>query len=270
MSDENTSRIDDYLSGELAETDRLAFEADMAADENLRKEVRLHELERAAAILIAQQRYQKKYAGEVSEEKEPSSEEEKPPIRIRRWGLYAASIALLLLLGLFWWVPQNYSNAALAGEVQEAVDLNKRKRSGMPENKLSPEGRKAYFEEKNYGKATLLFEQDLEDSIAYGPTKYMLAYCKYHLGEYKSAIQLFDEIIPHVALEKKQTARNKAQWTQLMAYLKRGDLNDAFYERMEALKVNGNPEHKEKARQLEQRLNSFWRRFVAEDSPQRR
>jgi len=260
MSKQNTNRIDDYLSGKLAETERLAFEAEMAKDEVLRKEVRLYELERAAAILIAQQHYQKKYGGEQKEEESPSPEEEKAPRKILHWKRYAAAVILLLLLGLFWWVPSTYSNQAiLSGEKLEASSFTM-KGEGEPET-LSREGLNAYHK-KDYARAALIFEQQLKDSAAYGKAQYMLAYCKYHLQEYEQSIQLFDKVLEDATLGLKPGNRSKTQWTQLMAYIGKGDLNASFYDRLENLKATGTTGYKRKAQQLENRLNSFWRTFV--------
>jgi hypothetical protein len=244
------STIESYLRGEIDPASRQAFEAQLAADEALRKEVD------AYGQILRGFRYarQEQFAGEVAkwteEARNASIEQEAEKGKVisidrgatlrtlyRRVAL-AASVILLVGIGAAWWISQQYTNAKLVASVYSPP---------LASGTMGGQSPQASEIERQFESAHRLFQK----------------------ANYREAAQLFDRVV--LDLEGNPTAFDNltrkfyfdnAMWSRLLARFAGRQLTQVQFT-MELERIAADPanEYAPNAKALLDDLSSFWRKL---------
>lgn len=261
QDEQREQRILDYVNGKMNEEDHRKMEAEINADDSLKKEVTFYqdiakttqkmeddELRR----LLSETDHE--LAGEGFFESEPKARS-RGIFPIWKAVAVAASLALLLIVG--WWHGNyNYNNQALAerhfdaGVVQNMVRSN-----GGSDSPLSS-GMTA-LSSRNYEEAISFFESIPDSSGQYPEARLYLAIARYQSGDFKSAFSQSSEVS-----ESTSRFRQKARWLQINSLLELNETDTPFQTLLdEAVIDDTDPFYQKKALELRDDLESIWRKL---------
>ena len=162
----------------------------------------------------------------------------------------AASVAALIGFFTFAILPNQYTNEAIqTAYYQEDLDLLSGVRSDDPADVLQ-QGL-ANYEAKQYDQAIQQLQQFSDNDKAI----YALAHSFYATQQYDQASTAFQKVIERGNPQYIQ----KAEWYLLLSYIGNNDLGNDFTNLLEKV-INQKGTYSSKAQQIQEDLNSFWRR----------
>lgn len=227
LSEEQYELIEAYLTNELSEKDKAAFESDMRADAELASEVdRQRELRlglRALGIERALQRAEADYKASVASD----SPDINSPVSIRpllnwRYWAVAASVAILLSIGYYSYQARTDREAELAYNEAFASESGDELLKGFRRGSRSKTADKQLLDALTKYKAGK-YDQVIEQLITMPVDKQTIYYKNYLLGlSYLANNQALESISPlKMAIQAPDaTIRQKAEWFLALAYVK--------------------------------------------------
>jgi len=222
LSEEQYELIEAYLTNELSEKDKAAFESDMRADAELASEVdRQRELRlglRALGIERALQRAEADYKASVASDSPVSI---RPLLNWRYWAV-AASVAILLSIGYYSYQARTDREAELAYNEAFASESGDELLKGFRRGSRSKTADKQLLDALTKYKAGK-YDQVIEQLITMPVDKQTIYYKNYLLGlSYLANNQALESISPlKMAMQAPDASiRQKAEWFLALAYVK--------------------------------------------------
>lgn len=256
ISAEQYDQIEAYLFGQMNETARQAFEAELAQNKALAAELALHKLEHASMQLALEGDFREQMKGWQSElVQTPEAPKGAPQIvKMRRlnWRIMAAAATVLLIAGFFGqrWANANYGDNALLGETDFfSISI----RGGQVRSNLDQAN--SALNNQDYQQVFALLDQI--DTLDY-ETEMLRAGAAYGLKDYAGAIQY-----TQTAIEKARQPLEKqeAEWKLAMLYIAARDDAKAK-EILDTIAENPDNEYAGDAQAITKKLNSTWRKVT--------
>lgn len=261
--------LDKYFSGQMTEEETAAFEQEMRSDPDLRTAAELYRLSReaieldiAADLRQSFAQWEKEQDSELPRASTHQSKKAPPhsakvvPFRRRLYALAAAAVILLLGGFLIWNLAgDQYSNTGLAKSHYQAPEINNLRGNDQAE----PD---SYFralelwEKGDLPAAVKELEQVPAGHSGYLNAQYLLGHAAFQQANYTAAIPYFERV-----RAEGFRLREEAEWNLIQAYLAANRTGSDFQNLLQQLAAD--PEHSfhSEALQLQDQLNSFWRRF---------
>jgi len=259
--EQREQRILDFVNGKMSEEDHRKMEAEINADDSLKKEVSFYQ-DIAKTTQKMEDDELRRLLSETDQELAGEGFFENEPA-VRPRGIFpiwkavavAASLALLLIAG-WWHGNNNYSNQTLANRYFDAGVLQNMVRSNGGSGSPLSSGMTA-LSSGNFGEAISFFESIPNTSAQYFEARLYLAIAHYQSGDFKSAANLSDEVS-----ESTSRFRQKARWLRLNALLQLNETGAPFQLLLdEAASDDTDPFYQKKAVELRGDMESFWRKL---------
>jgi tetratricopeptide (TPR) repeat protein len=227
LNKERQEQIDQYFNNEMTEAEKLAFEKLLETDKNLAQTLRLYQdmavqLTNAEANLDLNQKLkaaQKSY-----------QTTNKPPRNYLKIGLIL--LVVLSILSIAWWLSSSQNAANTNTEIPIASLWNDtempsaniiRSPDAIPNDIRLYQSAHAFFVKKQFNDAINLLDSIQEESNIYSKMVLLKGVCKYELGQYQEAIDIYTAYL--AILNKPQ---DMALWYQAIAYAKNEDKANAM------------------------------------------
>lgn len=230
MDQEKYEKIERYLGDQLSPEEKTAFEAAIEQDESLKQAVEEQRISHEAIEVIIEDNLRGSFAKWKEEEQE--TKRVSTPIVAKKnrritWAI-AATILVLIVLGVMQWRSNSYSNESiLADHFQPFIPSDLRSpaaTNGMNEGL-------AAFENQDYKTAIDFFRSIRDTSIQYAAAQYSLAHSYYAAKNYDLASQYFTNSIELGDIRYKE----KAEWYLLLVALAQDKIDEAFSKRLDAI-----------------------------------
>ena len=247
-------KIEAYLSNALSLKDKADFEAEIKAQPALKKAVMNHVLANEALGLAIEDTV----AGKLQKLAQQRQAKENPaPLKIWwKQPLYiAASLLFFILAGTIIWSTQQYSNKALTSQFYAQSTLPTI-RSEQAINADFSNGLVA-FTQQDYDLTIDHLNKITKVAPNYLNARYLLGHAHLKTGNYEQAYQNFSALL---ATQIPPTMdKEEVEWNQLMAAM---NMDSATFQK-NLKPILANPQHAyyQKARELNNQLSSYWRRF---------
>lgn len=240
--------IEKYLSGELSDAEKDAFEKQLDMDESLRKELEVAVKARAAIYAKGIEERKEAFAERWQEQKQQEILQDKFHSRRRLIpyvAVAAAIVGLLLLFNFFRPDKVQLSNQELFAQYYEAPLAPSIRVEGAVSNFKKAN---AAFHQGKFEEAALLYTQALRDAsfVQKDEARFFGGISYLELGQGTKALELFEQLEGANYQEMKN-------WYSVMAYLQ---LDQAENARAILTQITQNPQHfyREKAEELLQKL----------------
>lgn len=269
------NKIEDYVNGKLDSSSAEAFEAELAKDEDLAKEVAFYKDLRVVAEVAGEEDFQKMtnevvaeletegfFAANAQKQEEAKKETARPKLRVlraesRKWLALAASILVLISVGTGWWANANYSDSSIAGRQFDAEIAASANRSKQGTDDVFAEGLTA-LSNGNYEQAASFFATFPSDSESYEEARLYLTIAQFQSNNFTESIANA-ELVANTSTR----FREKARWLQLNAMLASGQKGDEFENLLNEIATQSPDNfYRNKAKNLQKELTGFWRYFV--------
>lgn len=267
MENNDDQRIIKYLNGQLTDTEKKAFEKEMATDWEFAAEVDFYRDINTVTNHISEKKLKDKISGVVGELEgegffnENKNENATRQLKITRLVLAIAASLLILAIAGFWYANNNYSDKALASKYFNAETTISTVRSETGTVNKYEEGL-LLLEKKEYDKAIAFFKRlltgnDLTDENKFEPA-YYLALVYYQKDEFAKAA---NTSLPIATSSSRW--QPKGRWLHLNALLSLGQTDEGFYNFLEAAREDdSDPFYQKQAVGLGDEMDSFWRRLA--------
>lgn len=267
-------QIEDYVVGKLDAKARKAFEARLATDENLAREVAFYqdiievsevlgdedleaEIKSVGAKLEKAGFGMEDQSAENAIKKHSFSTPKEPKIKklpLHRILSIAAGFLILVVAGGLWWINANYGDQALATKYfhQEANALLRNAAPG--EEDVLGSGLQ-FLTDENYAEAKSFFEAVPKSDEAFREARLYLALAQFKSKEYTAAASN-----AALAAQTKTHFQEKARWLQINALLAAGQTGAEFESLLNDMSVNSPDNYyRREAAKLKAQYESFWR-----------
>ena len=281
MSIFSTEQIEQYLKGEMNESDQTAFEALMEKDADFRQEVEDHRLILDGLKGIQMEHFKSEvdqWEMEISENEkanidspnsdkiaDASASKQNKPTPLKNlnqqkttphpinWKIFAAAAAILFLIFAipYFWAVQNYSSAALALTEYVQPVLPGPRSGGTFDNLLS-EGVDA-MKVRDYSKAIDRFKSIPSNALEYIEAQFYLGHSQFSQNQPEEAILSFQ----NVADSKDSRFAAEAEWVLALCHLKKGDKTSTLSV-LQTIIDQAEHDYAEKAAGLKTDVESFW------------
>lgn len=261
-------QIEDYLDGLLPDATRQLLDNQIKTDMVLRKEVAAHRLAREAVEVYIQDDLRntlKKWAvnenitaATLQSEAKIVTMPSSPPKNTAFVGWFrlaaaACVVGVMAILGMNQ-MAKAYTNEALAQSAYISPEAsNLRGANNTPDSALK-DGINAINAHKMEEGITLL-ATILPDSPDYAAAQYRLGDVYMKKKEYSAAVIAFQK----AAAGNDRKVKEVAEWNGMVAYLHAGQ-DAAAKNALKIITANANHSYIKNAKELEAKLNSFWRR----------
>lgn len=212
MEPEWTDKTERYLSGEMDPHERSEFEAALSTNEELRKDMELYNsinktmsgTPNENELKEILQQMNKKYFAEGAIVKKGS---------FKKWLAVAASLVLLISIGLYFLFPARQSTEKLYAQYAVHDVLNIQQRGNTTDSLAAEAAIK--FNDKQYSEALPLLQQYLQQQPDDIQVRFSLAICHLETGDYAAGEKIFS------ATAAGQTAyADAAKWYLALTALK--------------------------------------------------
>ena len=261
-NDYNYPDIENYLGGRMDISEKEAFEKKMKGDPKLAEEVDFYQ--KVSNITIWKALFEEAEEELSGSEEKVAKKNELSSAKVRRLNAgkvfaYAASFILLIVIGAFWYANANYSNEALSEIDSIRLDMeNGTRRGDETIVDIFDKGINALKNEQ-YNIATKYFDSIPDSSESYTLARLFLAYSQIKALKFESAIINADIVINISASEPN---RQKAQWLKIQAMLQSDPTSSEFGLLLDQVTNDDTHMFQKKASQLEDKLNSVWRKLT--------
>lgn len=184
------------------------------------------------------------------------------PIQKNFLGRISLVVLLLLLILGYWYINNQFSNAALSHLNISKMGLDSKSISrNIGDDVKDPfdQGIKALSNE-DFNEAITFFKTVPDTSLTYTQARLYLSLAQFQKEDYSAVIQNAQIVIE---TSPNLLNKQKAEWLQLQAMLNKGDADDATFDSL-LDKIAENEQHllQAEAKDLKQSMNSFWRGLV--------
>lgn len=260
-------QIEDYIEDRLSTTERTAFEKQLSKDAALQNEVNFYQNLQLATNSLAKKENFRKTIQSVDQELEANSffqassvdiGKKKSPKPRSLWIpiSIAASFLILLWIGGRQWGKTHYTNEILASNFEPfEIGTVGTRGSTLLENQLQ-KGIYA-FENRSYPDAIQSFLTIPSDHPLYPESTYYLAHTYMIQQNYDAAIDQFRIVVNTESI----LYNDRAEWYQLRAMLLAERTQPMLNQQLDKILANPNHGYYEQAKQLKQKINSFWRKL---------
>lgn len=253
-------RVERYAEGQMPEAERRAFEAEMAANAELRQALDLYRLGQEVIEQGVEAQLRQQLQGWAASDTDTAA----APLTARRvtmrpmWVRLAAAASVALILGWFsiQWASRDYSDEAIFAAQYEAPEPTSFRAGVTIYNPLET-GFKA-LENKDLQAAENFFKSIQPDQERYAEAQYYLGHTAGQLGHYDVAIAAFQ-----AAMERREAKfQEKAEWNLLLTYVaaKQTDRAD-FQNLLNRIAADQNHAFQKRAVELQVKLGSFLRKI---------
>lgn len=255
-------RVEQYAEGLLPDAERLAFEAELAANAELRQALDLYRLGQEVIEQGVEAQLRQQMQGWAKSDVDTSAET--PPLTAKRvtmrpmWVRLAAAASVALLLGWFsmQWASRDYSDEAIFAAQYEAPATSTFRAGTTIYNPLET-GFKA-LENNDLQAAEDFFKSIPPDHERYAEAQYYLGHSAGQLGRYDVAIAAFQ-----ASIERREARfQEKAEWNLLLTYIAAGQTDRADFQNL-LNRIADDPNHayQKRAEALQGKLGSFLRKL---------
>ena len=234
------NQIEDFLTGNLSDSDSKKFESEMSSNSDLANAVNEYETAFEAVDLLVEDSLKLKLK---ALQKERYSEVKVLKPKRRMWAI-AASVAILISVGFSFLMNQNYSNQSLATGYFETFD------DGI---RGGENGFKA-FNKGNYKLAIEELKIVRENDQKYIESQFYLGQSYFKINQFKEAINPFETVFQ----SNDSRFKNAAQWFSALSFLGDNQIEIAKSKFEEIINQN-TPPYSEKAENILKDMSSFWR-----------
>lgn len=251
-------KIEAYLTGNLTDTDRQAFEAEIAGDPILAEEVDALRLAREAVELSISDSLRAQFQEWQEVEASGSKTEEAkvvqlaPRRNLRRVLSIAASVLFILALGSFWYANDQFANDALAMGYYQELSIDGPNRGG-DDTAMT----RAINDLKNeaYSEADTYFRSVQQGDAQYYDARYYLAHSLYRQGETAEALEILNLLDNGI----NPNLQENADWLKVLIYLDQEQTENPDFRSIlsEMVDDSGHSYHQD-AVELVRKLDSFW------------
>ena len=268
-------KIEAYINGLLPDEEAIAFRAEIEQNQELEREVKLHQLEWEAMHFLREQELRSKFQewrkgtsnNLVSENEDDSviplyTEQKKSNKRWLSYGI-AASVLLFLGLGGLWGVKTNqYSPDALFENKYNPNRIsNSRTKSPGNATTLFDTGY-ILLENKKYTEAIEKFREIPSDNSLYEPAQLFIGHTYFQKAQATGDSLLFEAAIQQYQ-QVASTARNRnwksdAEWYELMSLFLSDRVDERFRIRLTQITNDPNHNYQNEAASLLKDLDSIW------------
>ena len=238
-SDKNFDRIEDYLFGQMSDTEKKAFNDELAQNDELKTDLALHKMEHRAMELLARQNL-KANLESWKEERNAAGRQEANVVSFaqrRRFFQYAAAACALLVAGFFiWtWLGQGSNDATLASQYfKETSYSNRSDSAGLPATLLP--ALQALHDQKYDDAITLL--ENVVDSNYLTRAKLLQGEAYFLKKEYTEAVPVFQWVIQQGS---PVLDVHEAEWRLALTYLAMGYKGPEFENLIN--RISGDADH---------------------------
>jgi len=224
-------KIEQYLSGDMPETERTAFEAALAADPALASELQLYKtIQDELSIQVQQQEEQNALQQTLTEAGKKYFTTATQPAKVVSMGnrkIWYSALAAAAAIALFFIIrpmlsKSIMSNDQLYQQYAQAEPLDLEKRGTAADSVLIK--MKTLYNSKDYAAALKLAPEAIAADPADISLKLALAHCYTETGNYTAAIPLLDSIAGGQSVYKYQALFYKA-----LTYLKQDKKADCIH-----------------------------------------
>jgi hypothetical protein len=236
--------IKDYLDGKLSDSDLKEFEAQLAVDESLKKELKQYATLFSGFKYLGEESFEedvKKWGTELKNQDNTKviSNKKRSISPLYRQMALAASVLIIIAFGMNFWANQNYSNEVLSDNFYSAPITSGT--MGSNDQLLKP--------------LNELFEK---------------AHKYYQDGEYAKSLDAFKYISNVLANNQTQMDQlsykfyfENTEWTKVILWLKMGRTDTpTFKQTLDFIANNPNHAYSKNAQELKSKLNGFWRGLI--------
>lgn len=242
----NEEKIDQYLSNRLSEGERSNFEAEIAANEDLRKEVALQKMLAAGITAGGNRRLKARLQAmhdEATEEDEKSATKV-VQMRPRRWLAIAASVAIMAM-AVWWIMAQPADNQALFADYYEPYTTNLTTRDMSSDDILAQI--ETLYNAGKYEEAIPVIETALSQNPANAKLSLAAGVAHLELNNLEKAAFYFKRAAANELLQE------VADWYLALTYLKQ-DRVEETKQLLEKIKETASPHYQAKATDLLEKL----------------
>lgn len=268
MESNYTEKIEAFINQQMSAEEKAAFKAAYKSDPVLEEALKLKILERETVQLLSEQSWRaniKQWNTDINgQAHQTNSPAIVPPVKtskvrsLRGILSIAASILLLVSLGLGWWINANFSNTGLiSGQYLSAAIAGDKGGSNTFDTQYE-QGVTA-FTKTDYATTVQLLESLPIDNPNYIAAQYYLGHSYYLQKQYTAAIPAFQSVLAQNALPA-FINRDKLKWNLALAYVANKQTNsNELNQLLQELSTQGVAPYNQKAKDLKNDLNSFWR-----------
>ena len=265
MAKEHKDKIEDYLLNLLSEEDKSSMKAAIDADPKLQEEVAIQALEQDVMHELVAQRLR----NQMQNWDEPQNATDKiinePKIvslASRRWILrlsVAASVLLILGVGLRWSLGNQYSYETIANQYYSQEDIGFGR--GVADGNENLSEAEVAFMDKNYPQAIQYFSNIPEQDSNYIYGQFMIGKAQLALKNYSGAGQKFLEVVRQTSSISNPSAeilylKESAEWSDLLTLLATSNTGDRFNKTLNSILQNPEHNYYPMAKKLNQQLNT--------------
>lgn len=256
-AEEKFDKIEAYLFGSMTPEERTEFEAAALSDIELQTEINLHELEHQAMQILEEQDLKAQFAAwkteKVAATEEPKIVQLKPRRSLRRVLSIAASVLIVMGVGLNIWVQTTYSNDGLGNAYRERTSLSDRNMGST--NPLNPV--LDLMAAQQYEAAITAIEALEQEEYRYVALK-LKAESYMQLEDFEAAIATYRTILSE---NPSQVDRMQAEYLLGLALLQNGE-SEAAKVTLATIAADETHTYQAEAQALLTQLDSFWRKLV--------
>lgn len=215
--DDNTytfELIERYLSNDLSEEELRSFEERLKTDKVFAQEVENQRLTHKATDVFAQIKTKEKIKESYDAVLKSEKNNRRTLLRI------AAAVVVLIIAGIGFFAPSNYSNQALVDSNLETYPDRITTMGTTPDEQLAA-GMKAY-NEKDFEKALELFSQLPETLPEKDLVDLYSGIALIETNQFENAITIFQQMI-----DSNSPQTDVAQWYLALTYLQSNDIENA-------------------------------------------
>lgn len=226
-------KIDAFLSGELDHQERLSFEKELAADNDLRLKLQIFRAEYQAKELLIERDLIRKMGQWKKEKKIPPK---KRLIHLPHYQMAAALAALVIVLGGIF-MFRHSGNSTQLGDSYILDELTGNRRGDLLEYSPALQPGIMAMQAGNYELAAEKFSAVSPDNEYILLATKLKGLCLYQVNQYEQAANAFLEIL--AATTASTSEYQEAEYLLILTYKKTG--NEAYDSLLE--KVRNNPQH---------------------------
>ena len=256
-------QIEQYFAEEMSAAEKNAFEREMENNQDLKATIDAYHLADEAVELLISDSLRaelKQWSAEEQGAKvvplQGTEKKEAKVVGLRSWvSRYAIAASVLLLVGFFTFqfMGNQYSNQNLMTAYYENPDFSELGVRGEVKQDLEI----AYnaLKANDFDKAIELLKNVPTANGYYAEAQFHLGETYMMQKDYSNAVQAFNQVIT----TKDTRFVENAEWNKVLALLATDQLNSDFQTTLNKIATENGHAFQTKAKELQGKLNSFWR-----------
>lgn len=259
--DSQNEKIEQYLENLLEPEDRQSFEVEIRGNPELRALVMNHILAKEAIGILLEDKIREKLSAlDLKPGTHVKSKEPVKIIQISQKIKWAAAVLILVTGTWIFFMVNSHTTSNLTQKYYQTASSGQVRGINEAGAKAFQEGLTAFFKENNFSSAISLFEQVPETDSNYIPSRYYLGHSYLKVKSYESALNEFDFLLSKESLPE-YMSRDELKFNRILALTNIPDSETEVRKGLEELISGNNEAYRQKAKELEDDLNSFWKFF---------